>query len=148
MNTQLDLDFNATPQTSDIDLDRLTSWLYARGDNWSTAKIITAELGFTDRNVRALASASNGQILSGPGCPGYKHIRHSDPEEVAQVVARLRHQAHAMDQRCSAVLRAWHNAPHLQSPCKVSQISVQSQQSAATFSNADQVGGQAQSHTF
>ena len=138
MTTQLDLNFTAVPNPSTAEIDRLVAYLYRRAEAWTTAKTITADLGISDRTIRALASASNGQILSGPGCPGYKHIRHSNPEEVQQVVARLRHQAHTMALRCADVLKSWHAAPHLPVTCKaseVSQISVQSTEPAPNFSN-------------
>jgi hypothetical protein len=111
MSEQLQLDFE-TKQPAHDDIERLALFLYAQGAIWTTAKDITNALGFTDRQIRKLASESNGLILSGPGCPGYRHVRRATPEEVQEVVARLRHQAHMMDQRCSAIHKAFHAHVH------------------------------------
>lgn len=111
MNGQLEMDFETKPPAHD-DIERLALFLYDQGPVWTTAKDITKALHFTDRQIRKLASESNGLILSGPGCPGYRHVRRSTPEEVQEVVARLRHQAHMMDQRCSAIQRAFHLHVH------------------------------------
>jgi hypothetical protein len=111
MSNQLQLDFDAKPPAHD-DLERLAVFLYTQGAKWTTAKEITEALHFTDRHIRKLASESNGLILSGPGCPGYRHIRRATPEEVQEVVARLRHQAHVMDRRCSEIHRAFHAHVH------------------------------------
>jgi hypothetical protein len=111
MNDQLQLDFEAKPPAHD-DIERLAIFLYDQGAKWTTAKQITEALGYADRQIRKLASESNGLILSGPGCPGYSHVRRATPEEVQEVVARLRHQAHMMDQRCSAIHKAFHAHVH------------------------------------
>jgi len=111
MIDQLQLDFEAKPPAND-DIERLAVFLYAQGAKWTTAKEITEAMGYTDRQIRKLASESNGLILSGPGCPGYRHVRRATPEEVQEVVNRLRHQAHMMDQRCSAIHRAFHAHVH------------------------------------
>jgi hypothetical protein len=111
MNGQLEMDFEAKQPAAD-DIARLARFLYDQGAQWTTAKDITAALNFSDRKIRHLASESNGLILSGPGCPGYRHVRRATTEEVQEVVARLRHQAHVMDQRCSAIHQAFHAHVH------------------------------------
>jgi hypothetical protein len=111
MIDQLEMDFSAKPPAHD-DIERLALFLYDQGPIWTTAKDITKALNFTDRQIRKLASESHGLILSGPGCPGYRHVRRATPEEVQEVVARLRHQAHMMDQRCSAIHKAFHAHVH------------------------------------
>jgi hypothetical protein len=111
MNGQLEMDFE-TKQPAHDDIERLARFLYDQGTQWTTAKDITKALHFTDRQIRKLASESNGLILSGPGCPGYRHVRRSTPEEVQEVVARLRHQAHMMAKRCSAIHAAYHAHVH------------------------------------
>lgn len=111
MSHQLEIDFSPKPPAHD-DIERLALFLYDQGPVWTTAKDITKALNITDRQIRKLASDSHGKILSGPGCPGYRHVRRSTPEEVQEVVARLRHQAHMMDQRCSAIHKAFHAHVH------------------------------------
>lgn len=105
---QLELSLHA-PAPADLDeIARLTRWLYEAGDRWSTAREIGRALDLDDRKVRLLAAASGGVVVSGPGCPGYKHVRHCDPEEISTVAARLRHQAKLMDSRAAQMLREFH----------------------------------------
>ena len=110
MQQQLALPLPPETKPAADDVARLTSHLYALGDTWTSASSLSRSLGYSDRHIRALASASHGMILSGPGCPGYKHIRHSDPEEVSAVTARLEHQARLMSLRAGTLRRAWHAA--------------------------------------
>ena len=110
MMQQLALPLPTEATTAADDVACLVSHLYSLGDTWTSAADLSRALGFSDRQIRALASASAGLILSGPGCRGYKHIRHSDPEEVAQVTSRLEHQARLMSLRAGTIRRAWHAA--------------------------------------
>ena len=107
---QLELSFRAPEQPDLEDVARLARWLYEAGSAWTTAKQITAALGLADRQIRHLASASGGVIISGPGCPGYKHARNCDPEEIATVAARLEHQAKLMATRAGQIRRNFHAA--------------------------------------
>jgi hypothetical protein len=68
MEAQLDLTFSK-PAKDDPAVGELVEFL--RGKGWMTAKAISTSLGWDDRVVRALASASD-EIISYPGSPGYK----------------------------------------------------------------------------
>jgi hypothetical protein len=117
---QSELNFT-TPERPDAhDIASLADFLFERGQCWTTAREISAALKFSDRKIRSLASHSAGEILSGPGCPGYRHVSHSTPEDVAEIVARLRHQAKAMDDRASKILKSFHSAPHMRTFHKTS----------------------------
>jgi hypothetical protein len=96
------------------DVARFVGWLYQAGDQWIVATHITAALGFTDRKIRQLAADSRGLVVSGPGCPGYKHIRHCDQEEVATVTARIERQAKSMAARACDIRRQFHRLPQSQ----------------------------------
>jgi hypothetical protein len=93
---------------------RFVAWLYQAGDQWLVASKISAALGFTDRKIRQLAADSRGMVVSGPGCPGYKHVRHCDPEEIATVTARIERQAKAMGERACDIRRQFHRSPRPQ----------------------------------
>jgi hypothetical protein len=63
------------------------------------AKQIAASLGFNERKIRSLAQESDGIIVSGPGCPGYRHISHCTGAQVREVSDRMKSQAKAMLRR-------------------------------------------------
>lgn len=109
---QLELSFRAPEQPDLEEVAKLAVWLYQIGDEWVTARRITAALDLTDRQIRHLAAASGGVIVSGPGCPGYKHVRHCDPDELRTVASRLEHQAKLMAERAAAIRRQFHRAAH------------------------------------
>jgi hypothetical protein len=107
---QLELDLRAPAPPDLAEVARLSGWLYEAGDRWCLARDIARSLGLSDRQIRHLAAASSGLVVSSPGSPGYKHVRHCDPEEIHTIAARLRHQAQLMDKRAGEILRAWHQA--------------------------------------
>lgn len=107
---QLELSLDAPAPADLADVARLAGWLYEAGDRWVRAKEITDALELTDRQIRHLAASSGGLIVSSPGSPGYKHIRHCDPEEIRAITARLEHQAKLMAERASSIRKAFHSA--------------------------------------
>jgi len=76
---------------------------------WMTAKDIalTTNGKALDRDIRVLASASKW-ILSGPGSPGYKHIKHSTPEEVNHFADATKSQGVNMLKRSIRMRKAAH----------------------------------------
>lgn len=74
---------------------------------WMTAK----DIGLTtwgkigDRDIRALASASEW-IISGQ--KGYKHLKHATPEEIHHAAAWLESQAKKMSERACSIRRNGH----------------------------------------
>lgn len=93
--------------TNDQQLNALVAWLKGQTE-WKTAKQITAALGLSDRTIRDLASQSDGRIISGPGCPGYKHIDRATKGEIAGAIARMDHQAKVMLRRSRSIERRYH----------------------------------------
>ena len=111
MHSDLPLFREPKPKDSSYELNSLLAYLRGKQE-WTKAKTITKALGFNARKIRQLASESDGHILSGPGCPGYKHILNAAPKEIAEVAARLKHQAEAMLARSIAIQNAYHKAPY------------------------------------
>lgn len=101
----------ASPMPADLeDVARFAGWLYAEGDRWVKASEVSVALSISDRQVRHLATSSAGLIVSSPGSPGYKHIRHCDPEEIVSITSRLEHQATAMGNRARQIRNAFHRS--------------------------------------
>ncbi len=107
---QLELPLHAPPPPDLEEVARLAGWLFAEGDRWVKASEISAALAISDRLIRHLAASSGGIIVSGPGSPGYKHVRHCDPDEVHTVTGRLEHQANLMGLRAREIRQAFHRA--------------------------------------
>jgi L-asparaginase II len=76
-----------------------------RGSGWQTAKQL-ARHGFNDRTLRAIASASHGQIISGQR--GYALITEATVDEANHAAHWLEHQAKAMLARAYDIRRAMH----------------------------------------
>lgn len=76
-----------------------------RGSGWQTAKALKRH-GYNDRTLRAIASASEGQIISGQ--KGYCLIAEATVEDVRHASAWLRHQGTLMIQRAAEIDRAMH----------------------------------------
>lgn len=107
---QLELSLDAPVPADLADVARLVGWLYQAGDRWVAAKEIAGSLGLSDRQIRHLAASSAGLVVSSPGSPGYKHVRHCDPDEVKAITARLEHQAKLMAERACSIRKAFHSA--------------------------------------
>lgn len=99
--------FTQAPPAREI--ERLVSHLDAAGDQWLTAAEIAAALGIGDRTVRKLAEHSRGLVVSAPGCPGYRHLRHTTVEQIAEIRNRLASQAKAMLRRSILIGRMAHS---------------------------------------
>lgn len=105
---QLEFPLQAPESPDAQDVATLSRWLYEAGDSWHTARSISAALDLSDRQIRHLAASSGGLIVSGPGCPGYRHARHCDPEEIQAVCARLMSQAKIMSDRAGTIRACYH----------------------------------------
>ena len=94
-------EFDATPPQPHCQpqIEHLVAYLFGRGEVWTTAKQISADLGFDDRHIRHYAELSDNRIVSGPGCPGYRHARHTSVDLVNEVINRLQSQGKRMIQR-------------------------------------------------
>jgi hypothetical protein len=109
MNSQASFDFTAPPTPPAGEVDALVSYLYQRGAQWTTAKQILADLGINDRKLRVLKQASNNRIVSGPGCPGYRHFQHTTCEQLNEVLARSFSQIRAMSREYVSLKRFAHS---------------------------------------
>lgn len=107
---QLEMSFDAPAPADLADVARIVGWLYAAGDRWVPAREIATSLDLSDRQIRHLAASSHGLIVSSPGSPGYKHVRHCDPDEVVAITGRLEHQAKLMGDRAREIRLAFHRA--------------------------------------
>ena len=108
MNDQGEFDFRGPVPPPATEVDRLIRHLDHAGAVWTTAKQLAAQLDLTDRKVRQLAEHSEGQIISGPGCPGYRHLRHCTADQLREVADRLNSQARAMMRRSIKIRRCAH----------------------------------------
>jgi hypothetical protein len=100
--TQCDFDFEAKrmPSPASAEVDQLIDFLlWSSANGWVNAKQIAASLGYNERKIRSLAQHSEGIIISGPGCPGYRHISHCTGAQVREVSDRMKSQAKAMLRR-------------------------------------------------
>ena len=97
MQSEFNIPTPKRPNQTQIDL--LIDFLMMRGEVWTTSKEIQAALGLDDRKIRELAEHSNCQIVSGPGCPGYRHMLHTTADQIREIVNRLQSQGSRMIQR-------------------------------------------------
>jgi hypothetical protein len=103
---ELDLRLPA-PDVSVAEVDALCE--HIRGRGWTKAGTLTRELGLDDRKLRAIANASDGRILSGPGCPGYK-LFDGDTcvDDAIRAATALQSQGQRMQLRAAAIWRRYH----------------------------------------
>lgn len=99
METQTEFKTPQEKRPPQAAIDRLIDFLMLRGEQWTTSREITAELGLEERTIRLLAEHSNCQIVSGPGCPGYRHMLHTTAEQIREIMNRLQSQGTRMIQR-------------------------------------------------
>lgn len=94
-------EFAATPPPPHCQpqIENLVAYLFQRGEQWTPAKQISADLGIEERKIRHYAEHSDNRIVSGPGCPGYRHARHTTPDQVREIINRLQSQGKRMIQR-------------------------------------------------
>jgi len=96
MCDQTTFEFTAPPALPSGEVERLVNYLYERGMQWTTSSQILADLGINDRKLRVLKGQSSNRIISGPGCPGYRHLKFCTLEDLYEAAARRHSQAKAM----------------------------------------------------
>lgn len=115
--TEMELTTGKAPEVSSADIGLLLNILRAAG--WIKAASIATDYRFlqhfpgmkpdaAERKIRAIASASGGQVLSYPGSPGYKLTLEATIEEIQTGLNKLRHQAGEMDRRALELDRVYH----------------------------------------
>lgn len=109
MEKQLELSAQQPPRHEpQADVNWLEQLLDGAGC-WMTAKDIslTTQGKVLDREVREIASKSKW-ILSGPGSPGYKHIKHATAKEIQHFKDALISQGKLMIKRGIRISHAAH----------------------------------------
>jgi hypothetical protein len=95
------------PEVSPAEVDQVCEFL--RGKGWVKAAVIEEALKINDRKLRAITEHSEGRILSGPGCPGYKLFDgHTEIGEADHAASRLESQAKHMLTRAMTYRRRIH----------------------------------------
>lgn len=77
-----------------------------KGAGWVTAKRLMIKCDLTDRQLRAAANASDGQVISGQ--KGYRLTREATLEEIDHAAHWLSHQAQEMNRRSIAIQKVRH----------------------------------------
>jgi len=104
MIEQASFDFTTPPPSPALEeIDHLVSYLLNH-PGFHTARQLSAILDLSDRKIRQLAEASAGQIVSGPGSPGFFFLHPGPTEKLAHIADTLRSQARSMLRR-SILLR-------------------------------------------
>lgn len=100
MIAQQELDFTPRPPAPAAapEVARLCCYLQ-QNPGWHTAAQIRTALGYSKRKTRQLAEKSDNDIVSGPGCPGYKHLSHCTLDEIEHATAQLISQGKVMIRR-------------------------------------------------
>ena len=98
------------PAVSETDVDLLCSSIWTASEiltnsHWVTARVLE-NYGYTDRELRAIAEASNGRIISGQR--GYALMSECTPEEIDRAASWLESQAKKMLARATAIRRRFH----------------------------------------
>ena len=107
MQLDFDLSRSKAPVVSRQEIETVVQFLIGRP--WTTAAEILAALDIDERRLRAIAEQSEGQILSGPGCPGYKLLTSTAQlQEVDETANRLESQAKRMLARAYQIRRRAH----------------------------------------
>lgn len=110
MLDQASFDFSTPPAPPAADeVTRLVDHLQRAGETWLTAKQLAGALSLSDRKIRSLAEHSDGRVISGPGCPGYRHVDHCTLEILNEVSNRLASQARAMYRRSIRIRKLAHS---------------------------------------
>jgi hypothetical protein len=96
--------FATSTRTLEHEVDRLVTCLKGRG--WLRAAQLRDSYGFNDRELRALANASEGRIVSWQ--KGYALIEDVTVDEANHAAAWLERQAKQMARRATEIRRAMH----------------------------------------
>lgn len=104
MSEQLELIKAKGPKVTPEEISALVAVIRDRG--WLTASEITRTICWPDRKIRAVANASEGQIISGQS--GYKLTNQATIEEIEHAANWLRHQASEMTHRALQIDRIRH----------------------------------------
>lgn len=110
MIRQLDLFTPSAKPSSPDPLDVAQFIQFLRGNGWKKAAEIATETGWSDRQCRLFAAASNGHVISGQ--KGYKLTLECTPIEFGNFEAFFRSQIREMSTRLRAAERLYHRPPN------------------------------------
>jgi hypothetical protein len=82
---------------------------YLRGKAWVKGAVIGAALKINERRLRAIAEFSDGRIISGPGCPGYRLFTGEALEAADFAASCLESQGKRMIHRAITIRRRFHH---------------------------------------
>jgi hypothetical protein len=85
---------------------------FLRGKGWVKGAVIGAALGLNERRLRAIAEYSDGRIISGPGCPGYRLFTGEALADADFAASCLESQGRRMLHRAIAIRRRFHHFHH------------------------------------
>lgn len=102
LQPELPLDFAAAQVVDPAEVADMIRLL--RGQGWVRAK--SFPIGWTERRIRAVASASAGKVISGQ--LGYRLTHEATIDEVRKASSWLRHQAKEMTRRAVEIERVYH----------------------------------------
>ena len=80
-----------------------------RGRDWTRAREIIRQTGWSDRQIRALANESRHRIVSYPGSPGYKLFEDCTVDEIHRAINAIGSQTREMTAKLKDLLRAYHS---------------------------------------
>ena len=114
-NLQLGLEFGRLGKHAKavISQEDITALLFELGNGeWHTGEQLRTAIGWGERKLRDVAEASNGQVLSAPGCAlGYKLAVYTPVEEYyAEIRRRYQSQIKRMEERLIKMDKAVHAA--------------------------------------
>ena len=84
MDQQQELNFTKPPSSDPGEVEILTAYLL-NNPGFHTARKLAKALAWSDRKIRSLAEQADGTIVSGPGSPGYCHVKHCPVEKVNHI---------------------------------------------------------------
>lgn len=105
--------FDKRPKVTGGDVELLLAILATTPECWVPAVAIEYaaksgyEVNWSDRKIRAIASASEGQIISGQN--GYRLTRQAAEDEIRHSANWLRHQAGEMARRAAQIEQVYQN---------------------------------------
>ena len=111
MTQQTELALNPSTVRPTVAPEDISALLFALGNGeWHTGEQLRTACGWGERKLRDVAEASNGQVLSAPGCSlGYKLARYTAVEEYyREIRGRYQSQIKRMEERLMRMDRAVH----------------------------------------
>lgn len=101
---QASFDFDAQPTPREAEIEELVRFLKTN-PGFHKAREIGEFMHLSERQIRQLAEASDGLIVSGPGSPGYCHLHHCDDETIGHITNTLMSQGKRMIRRALRIKR-------------------------------------------